>query len=224
MSPMPFIDQQRVHYAVQQLCQVLDVVPSRYYAWRHRQAAGASEPAWETEMLAVFDHHERRYGTRRLQVELREKGHRVGRQALRTGLRRHHRRALQPKAFAPRTTDSTHGQRCAPNLLLDQPRPTQANRVWVSDITYLPLANGNWAYLCAFQDVCTKHVVGWQVRADMLEVLVTSALQRALLAQRPAPGLIVHSDRGGQYVGNAYKALLYGANAQLSHSRRGRTR
>ena len=129
-----------------------------------------------------------------------KKGHRVGRQALRTGLRRHHRRALQPKVFAPRTTDSTHGQRCAPNLLLDQPRPTQANRVWVSDITYLPLANGNWAvpgraYLCAFQDMCTKHVVGWQVRADMPEALVISALHRALLAQRPAPGLIVHSNR-----------------------------
>ena len=51
--------------------------------------------------------------------------------------------------------------------------------------------------------------------------LVTSALQQALLAQRPAPGLIVHSDLGGQYVGNAYKALLHGAKAQLSHSRRG---
>ena len=163
MSPMHFIDQQRTHYAVQQLCQVLAVVPSRYYAWRHRQAVGAmetSEPAWETEMLAVFDHLERCYGTRRLQVEVREKDHRVGRQALRTGLRRHGRRALQPKAFAPRTTDSTHGQRCAPNLLLDQPRPTQANRVLVGDITYLPLVNGTWAYLCAFQGVCTRHVVG----------------------------------------------------------------
>ena len=51
------------------------------------------------------------------------------------GLRRHHRRALQPKAFAPRPTASTRGQRCAPNLLLDQPKPTQANRVWVSDST-----------------------------------------------------------------------------------------
>ena len=51
--------------------------------------------------------------------------------------------------------------------------------------------------------------------------LVTSALQRALLAQRPAPGLVVHSDRGGQYAGNAYKAPLRGAQAQLSHSRRG---
>ena len=60
----------------------------------------------------------------------------------------------------------------------------------------LRLASGAWAYLGAFQDACTKHVVGWQVRADIPEALVTSALQRALLAQRAAPGLIVHSDRG----------------------------
>ncbi len=46
-------------------------------------------------------------------------------------------------------------------------------------------------------------------------------MQRALLAQRPTPGLIVHSDRGGQYVGNVYKILLRDAKAQLSHSRRG---
>ena len=224
MSELQFIDQQRLHYPVQLLCQVLRVVPSRYYAWRKSAVGGTVarvEPAWETDLLSVFDHHRRRYGTRRLQVELRELGHQVGRQALRTALRRHERQALQPKAFVPRTTDSTHGQRCAPNLLLDQPRPTQANRVWVSDITYLPLASGNWVYCCAFQDVCTKQVVGWQVRVDMPEALVTTALQRALLAQRPAPGLIVHSDRGGQYVGNAYKTLLREAKAQLSHSRRG---
>jgi putative transposase len=69
--------------------------------------------------------------------------------------------------------------------------------------------------------VCTKQVVGWPVRPDIPEGLVTTALQRALLAQRPAPGLIVHSDRGGQYVGNVYKTLLRDAKAQLSHSRRG---
>ncbi|MBT2557946.1 IS3 family transposase [Hymenobacter sp. ISL-91] len=224
MSTFQFIDQQRTCCPVQQLCQVMGVVPSRYYAWRMAQTSAVrqpAEPAWETEMVAVFNHHKRRYGTRRLRIELQEKGYRVGRQALRTGLRRNGLQALQPKSFVPRTTDSTHGQRCAPNLLLYQPKPTQVNRVWVSDITYLPLANGNWAYLCAFQDVCSKQVVGWQVRADMPEALVTSALQRALLAQRPAPGLLVHSDRGGQYVGNAYKALLHEAGARLSHSRRG---
>ena len=71
---LQFIDQQRVNYPVRQICQVLDVVPSHYYDWRHVQAVGAvgtTEPVWETEMAAVFDHHKRRYGTRRLQVELR---------------------------------------------------------------------------------------------------------------------------------------------------------
>jgi len=69
--------------------------------------------------------------------------------------------------------------------------------------------------------VCPKQVVGWQVRADMPETLVTTALRRALLAQRPSAGLIIHSDRGGQYVGNAYQALLRDAKAHLSHSSRG---
>lgn len=120
MSPLQFIDQQRICYPVQLLCHVLHVAPSRYYAWCQR-AMPKAEPAWETAMVNVFDEHQRRYGTRRLQVELRELGYRVGRQALRTALRRHGRKALQPRAFIPRTTDSIHGKRCAPNLLLDQP-------------------------------------------------------------------------------------------------------
>ena len=189
-----------------------DHTPSRYYTWRHTQATGAvgtAEPAWETEMVTGFDAHKRRYGTRRLQVELRERGHRMGRQAL----RRHERKDLQTKVSTPRMADSTHGQHCAPNLLLNQPRPIQANRLRVSDITCLPLASWARVYCCTFQDVCTKQVVSWQARADMPEALVTTALQRALLAQRPAPGLIVHSDRGGQYVGNACKALLRDAKA-----------
>ncbi|WP_400194354.1 DDE-type integrase/transposase/recombinase [Hymenobacter sp. B81] len=76
--------------------------------------------------------------------------------------------------------------RCAPNRLLGQSRPTQANRVWVSDITYLPLASGAWAYLCAFQDACSKHVVGWHVITIHAQ-LVTTALRRAFWAQPPAP-------------------------------------
>ena len=102
-------------------------------------------------LVKTFGVNQRRYGTRRLQVALHQNEHALGRWGLRT---------LQPKAYTPRTTDSTHGLRCAPNQLLNQPRLIQANRMWVSDITYLPLANGNWTYLCAFQDACTKHVVG----------------------------------------------------------------
>ena len=56
-------------------------------------------PTWETALVKVFGHHKRRYGTRRLQVALRQKGRRVGR--LRTAMRRRGLRALQPKAYHP---------------------------------------------------------------------------------------------------------------------------
>ena len=55
---LQFIDQQRTCYSVKQLCQVLGVVSSRYYAWRLAQANGAvrkQEPAWETKMVTIFD-------------------------------------------------------------------------------------------------------------------------------------------------------------------------
>ena len=199
MSRYRFIAAERGHYPVRRLCQVLDVPASGFYAWQAEQQRVVGDPktpAWETVLVKVFGFHKRRYGTRRLQVALRHKGHRVGRQRLRTAMRRQGLRALQPRAYTPRTTDSTHGLRCAPNRLLDQPKPTQANRVWVSDITYLPLADGIWAYLCAFQNVASKQVLGWHVAAMMPKELVTTALQRAFLAQPPTPELIVHSDRG----------------------------
>ena len=66
--------------------------------------------------------------------------------------------------------------------------------MWISDSTYLPLTSGQSTYCCAFQDVCTKQVVSWQVRADMPEALVATALQQTLFAQRLASGLTVHSD------------------------------
>ena len=128
---------------------------------------------------------------------------------------------MQPRAFVPRTTQSEHGPRVAPNHLLARPAPTAADQVWVGDITYLPLQNGAWAYLAAFQDVYSKRVVGWQVLGTMPEHLVVTALRRALLSRQPAAGLLVHSDRGGQYCGNAYRRLLTERQLVRSMSRRG---
>ncbi len=63
---------------------------SGYYAWQQaqKQAVAPGEPAWETALVRVFGQHKRRYGTRRLQVALRGKGYRVGRQRLRMAMRR----------------------------------------------------------------------------------------------------------------------------------------
>ena len=85
---------------MRRLCQVLGVPASGYYAWQTGQQRPVAEqtPAWETALVKTFGVHQRRYGTRRLQVALRQNGHAVGRQRLGTAMRRRGLRALQPKA------------------------------------------------------------------------------------------------------------------------------
>lgn len=121
----------------------------------------------------------------------------------------------------PQTTDSTHGRRVTPNLLLGQPAPTAADQVWVGDITYLPRQSGGWFYLAVWLDRCTRRVVGWHVRTTMPAELVSEALRRALVTRRPAAGLIVHSDQGSQYTADDFQQLLTRHGALASMSRKG---
>ena len=89
MSRYRFIDEQRNQYPVRLLCQVVAVPASGYYAWQQAQqpAVAPPEPAWETALIKVAGVHKRCYGTRRLSVALRKKGHRAGRQRLRAAMR-----------------------------------------------------------------------------------------------------------------------------------------
>ncbi|MBG8555441.1 IS3 family transposase [Hymenobacter sp. BT594] len=152
MSRYRFIDQHRDQVPVRVLCTVLQVAPSSYYAGRQRRQQPAA--AWERAVVRAFQRHGRRYGTRRLRAEVHAEGHRVGRWRIRRTLAAHGLRAQRPRCFVPRTTDSGHGRRVAPNRLLGQPRPTAPNQVWVGDITCLPKQGGGWLYLASWQDAC----------------------------------------------------------------------
>lgn len=90
----------------------------------------------------VYASQKRRYGSRRIIAELKEQGFTIGRYQMRALMKRSGLKAIQPKSFVPRTTDSRHGKGYWPNLLLEQTLPIAPNLVWISDITYLPLVNG----------------------------------------------------------------------------------
>ena len=129
--------------------------------------------------------------------------------------------AIQPKSFRPRTTQSRHPLGYSPNLLLDAPPPTHINQVWVADITYIPLVNSRFAYLAMMMDLFSRRVVGWDLAESMGEPLVLESLHQAIRARQPKRALIHHSDRGGQYAGNAYRAVLRRAIMRQSMSRAG---
>ena len=136
-----FIKEQAAHFPISQLCSTLRVSRSSYYAW----AAGRShQPEMElaTRIERVFWRHSRRYGSRRVKAELRAEGLTVGRDRVRRVMREEGLRAIQPRSFVARRTDSRHGQRISPNLLLNREPVTRPNEIVVGDSTYLPLVSG----------------------------------------------------------------------------------
>jgi putative transposase len=131
-------------------------------------------------------------------------------------------RAVQPKKFVPRTTDSSHGQAASPNwLAAAENQPQAAGQVIVGDITYLPLWSGSWCYLAIWQDKFTRRIVGWAVAARMTDELVIVALKKALLGGLVKAGAIIHADRGSQYISKDCRALLKANNLRQSMSGKG---
>ena len=94
------------------------------------------------------------------------------------------------------------------------------NQALVSDITYLRTRSG-WLYLAAVMDLFSRKIVGWAMAPTMPAELVCSALQMAITQRCPAPGLIVHSDRGSQYASEAHRRLLERHGLRASMSRKG---
>lgn len=124
------------------------------------------------------------------------------------------------RPWVPRTTDSRHALPVAPNLLNRQFAVAAPNRVWGSDITYLPTQEG-WLYLAIVVDLFSRKVVGWAVAATMETSLVETALEMAMGRRQPSPGLLHHSDRGSQYASQAYQTLLQRHQMPCSMSRTG---
>jgi putative transposase len=207
--------------AMTAVCDVLAVSRSAYYAWRD------GEPTrWDREIAslseavrAIFWRHRRRYGARRIASELADRGIICSAKRVTKVLRTQGLRAIQPKSFVPKTTASRHGLGSSPNLLLDAAVPTRVDELWVGDITYLPLRRGGFCYLAALMDRFTRDIVGWSVAPTMAESLVLAALRQAIRTRQPKPGLVHHTDRGGQYAGQAYRAVLRRAGVRQSMSR-----
>ena len=104
-----------------------------------------------------------------------------------------------------------------PNLLkrtFNQPLP---NRFWVTDITYIHTAKG-MLYLCAVVDLCGKMVLSYRIGKDMTSSLVTDTVRDAMLKEKVADGLTLHSDQGSQYTSQAYFDLSQEYHFQPSMS------
>lgn len=208
---------------VQQLCRELGVSRSGYYDWCRRQEQPSARAAANDQLLSeiarVHAEHNAVYGSPRVRIALRHLGVRCGRHRVARLMRAAGLRGRQPRRFRVRTTDSNHAHPIAPNHLSQIAPPQRCDTVWVADITYVQTATG-WLYLAAIMDLCSRRVIGWATASTLETTIVLSALERAVAARRPAPGIIVHSDRGIQYASTPYRTALARHGLIASMSRR----
>ena len=86
-------------------------------------------------------------------------------------------------------------------------RPTFSGLPWIADLTYIRL-NNEFVYLAVILDAWSRRVVGWALDRSLAARLTVTALERAIAARQPQPGLVHHSDRGIQYASHDYVSLL----------------
>ena len=155
------------------LCELFELSRAGYYAWHEAHETARSQRDQELAPLvrSIFLQHRRRYGARRIAVELAAMGQLCGVERVAKLLKSQGLQAIQPRAYRPRTTDSRHTLGYSPNLLLSASSPVTINRVWVADITYIPLRTAGFAYLALVMDRFSRRVVGWQF--EVLGILWT---------------------------------------------------
>ena len=217
-----FVDEHRGAWPVRVMCRVLGVSASGYYAWRTR---GESPRAKANHALlgiirALHAESGGAYGAPRVHAVLRSYGRRIGRHRIARLMRGAGLRGLAAIPRRVRTTDSRHDHPIAPNRLRRNFTATAPNQVWLADLTYIRTGEG-WLFLAALIDMHTRKVVGWAVRETLHADIALEALAMAVERQRPAPGLIHHSDRGVQYAADDYRKALSAARITPSMSRKG---
>lgn len=203
---------------------MLEVSKSGYYKWEQEKNNENSYQRRRKALLArifwLFLDSKRRYGSPKITNLLRREGWTVSERLAGKLMSEHSLRSCVSRKFKVTTTDSNHTNPIAPNVLNQNFVTTAPNKVWVTDITYIPCREGR-LYLASVLDVFTRKIVGWKLGDRMTTDLVIAALDQAHASQKPAKGLIHHSDRGSQYTSEEYRNKLKQYKMKASMSRKG---
>ena len=198
---------------------MIELAQSTYYAdpkvARKERAESEADLRGKIEQLRVTFP---RAGYRMLLGHLKRSGVRIGERRLR-GVLGKFRLHVRPKKQFVVTTDSNHPHEVHPNLI-EELSIDGVNQVWTADITYIRINTG-FIYLAVILDLYSRKVIGWSISKKIDGQLTLDALKMALERRKPGRGVIHHSDRGVQYLCDAYTKHLKAHGFYISCSRRG---
>ncbi len=203
------------------MCRVLNVSPSGFYGWLKDPAGvrGRQDEALCENIRSIFKDSKESYGNRRIRRALRKMKTYCSRGRIRRLMRKLGLIARRRRRFRI-TTNSKHGFEVYENLLKRDFKVDGPDQVWVGDITYIWTDEG-WLFLATVIDLFSRKVVGWSMSESLRSQIAIDALEMAIAARNPNPGLIHHSDRGVQYACGDYQKIIRRVGMRPSMSRKG---
>ncbi|MFF3469288.1 IS3 family transposase [Streptomyces sp. NPDC002619] len=211
VSRCRFIEDHRKTFKVKRLCQVLEVARSTYYKWREARAARAAreraDEALAEKIKTVHAESDGTYGSPRVTAELRDThGMQINEKKVARVMRKFHIAGFRLRKKV-RTTVPEPSATPVPDLFKRDFTAPAPNLKYMGDITYLPVADGEFRYLATVIDCFSRRVVGWSIADHMRTELVADALKMAHATRGNLNDAIFHSDHGAQYASREFADL-----------------
>lgn len=219
MTRFAFIDAERAHHDVTVLCRLLKVSRSGFYAWLSRPPSprAVADGVLTEQIRTAFTDNRQVYGAPRVHAELADAGVRVGRKRVARLMRAAELVGCHRRKRSFSITRQNPNAGVAPDRVDRKFVATRPNQLWVADVTYVPTVQG-WLYLACVTDVFSRLVIGWSMASHRKTDLVVDAVTMAVHRRSGhVPGVIHHSDRGGEYSSHALERELrrHGALASM---------
>lgn len=203
----------------------MKVSKNSYYTWL--RVSPLKQPKTSIVLLKakvtlIFNQSRQTYGSTRIQKSLERQGFYYSRSYIALIMKELGLRSVLSKKFRVCTTDSKHNLPIAKNILDRNFTSSVLGEKWVSDITYIKVAN-QWNYLTTVLDLADRKILSWVLSEDMTtENTVRKAYLKARKKRNISEKHIFHSDRGVQYASNSMTSILFNSrNTRQSMSRKG---
>ena len=180
-------------------CALLDLSRASYYRTRAPRQDD-EDAAMKATLSEVYERHPY-YGSRRMQLALRDCGWHVGVRRIRRVMRELGLTPIHPKR---RTSVPNPAHAKYPYLLRNRAIES-ADEVWAADITYLPMRRGH-VYLVAVMDWYSRRILSWRLSTTLDASFCVEALKEAL--QRHGTPRIFNTDQGSQFTCPAFLDVL----------------
>jgi putative transposase len=186
------------------MARVLGVSKAGFYAWLQRPpSAHAQADALLLQRIRTIHASSRQaYGSPRVHAQLRAEGIRHSRKRVERLMRDAGLTGASQRRGGPVTTRRDVERRQAADLVQRNLEADGPNRLWVSDITFVPTKTG-FLYLAIVLDAWSRKIVGWAMANHLRAELVLDGLEMAIGQRRPK-GVVLHSDQGSQYTSLAF--------------------